>query len=864
MRKIKILKKEEGRKLRNKYGDKNVNNMMKAIMAAGPSTEALMKVAGDMDQLLKMEVPEEVVTRTTQFVDTMLDDNLDKLIADITIGRIAIILMKRNEEFLNQFTTTCKKLSEISPLLFVGMLSDNTFKELLCFSPQGIDEWLEDGISKFGDSTAGIAELYRYITMCPGYDDISKYRISDESIFLEEMYHKLTIFARQKFDMWLLAAKSKSHVPHVTEDDTVHIFLPDYIDYFDDKERNTVGYFMTTLHEASHLYKGTFKLEISEITDLLKEKGATVKSVRYKSSNDKRVKTLMLDKDGKEYIATSLFHIFQLVSDPRHGNLIKTLWNLLEDSRIDRSWITEKAPGYQKTERENTMEFLKKHRHIPEEFNVSETVEGMLQVCCLLSSADEPKGFIEALKSGNVPEGPDREAVLHLLSMNSEVLDFVLGGSDTLVELNQNRDDHGTSSFIATTRYYDRMIRLIEENPEFDNIEESNNGGGGNLEGMSGPLSLTDFDPENTELSFDPSKGIDADDLPEDIREKIKKKIGEAFENMCDEEKENLAKEAEARMSAESDKKGKPSNQNEIHGRWDLELVDGIEIKKYCDVKVVKPEEGESDADLRVAGNIRIAASRIFVRKLLENPGAMHGQVDPREKRQWRRLRRKGIIAPRNYHTELIEKKARSIAIMVVGDASGSTGGMINGRRKIDYIRSSVHTLISGLGGIPEILTAYGFFNSYGRDNIHLYLGKDFSDPVRYAGTEPGNSNRDGAVIRKTGEMLSRQKVAVKIALFVTDSMPADGDYYAGIRGVEDVRHAMTELKRAAIVPFTISVPPDEHYYNNHFSDVKEYLDYLYLGSKNYWIINSEKELDRAFSAFLRANLPKLKRTSYI
>jgi len=91
--------------------------------------------------------------------------------------------------------------------------------------------------------------------------------------------------------------------------------------------------------------------------------------------------------------------------------------------------------------------------------------------------------------------------------------------------------------------------------------------------------------------------------------------------------------------------------------------------------------------------------------------------------------------------------------------------------------------------------------------------------------------------------------------------MPADDNDYNGKRGVEDVRHALNELKKANILHYIVTVPPDEGYYSEQFGSMKEYLDYLYLDPKNYSVIGSEKELDSAFSACVKNILPKLRRT---
>jgi len=295
-------------------------------------------------------------------------------------------------------------------------------------------------------------------------------------------------------------------------------------------------------------------------------------------------------------------------------------------------------------------------------------------------------------------------------------------------------------------------------------------------------------------------------------------------------------------------------------GRWNIELVDGVEVTDYCAIKSHEAQETRFLGDETVAANIRNTARRMMVRRIVEDSDALFGPIDPAEKMEWGRRRRRGIILPREYHISERARFSRSISILVIGDSSGSTGAKINGKTKIEYILSSVHSLMKGMDGIAGISTSYGFYSSNGRDDIHFYLGKGFRDPLRYAGVMPSSANRDGAIMRLAGQRLSRQLSDVRIALFINDSMPADDQLYFGARGVADVRHALSELKKAGMLFHIITVPPDKGYYQERYRSQEDYLDELYLDRRNYSVIGSEKELDAAFSAFVKANLPRLRR----
>jgi len=854
--------------MKEKFGTRRVERFLDAIESARPSLETIRKLGNDTEELLKMDPPEETVIAVTKIIDRMYKKGLDHIIAKLSIKKIAIAYMKRNEEFVIELLKTYKKLSEVNPLLFMGALNDQTFKEMLFFSIEGLEAWVKEGKERFStDTGANVPEFFRYCMMCAGYDDVGKFKISENAIFLENIKEALTIFAMHKFDRRLIAEKSKSHAPHVKERDEMHLYLPDHVSSFPERTDNEREFFMTTLHEGSHIVKGSFILDVFGIADFFASRGLSIKKVEFQGPKDLRLKVLVVEKNGKEYLLTSVFHLLPLIVDEKHGMYVKHLSNVVEDLRMDSAWLDDKAPGYREDYRRMMLYFLKNYRKFPTALTASSFMEGLLQTITMLSAAEDRKSFMRSLRFGKA-DGPDKENIEYLLGMDRKVLDLVLGFESDLLMVAGARENNCTRSFLASIRIYDKVKHLLKD-PQTNDCGEN----GENIEGMSGPLSLSDFDPEKVEFSMDPSDGIDMDLLPEDIRNKLRKKMEEHLKNLTPAEKDKLAKDATDRITGEAREaeeerernKPKPADPTAIHptGKWNKELVDGVEVRDYCTIIPIRLPESKFLGDEVVASNIRNTARRLMSRRVVESPDALHGEIDPAERREWAKVRRRGIRVPREYHIEEMDMFSRSVSVMVVGDASGSTGYRIanNGRKKIDYILSSMHSLMKGLDGIPGVSTSYGFFDSSGRDNIRYHQGKHFRESMRYASITPGQSNRDGAIIRMMGEALSSQRTDVKIALLLNDSMPADVDEnYNGIRGVEDVRHAVTELKKSGILFYDITVPPMEQYYSPMFPKMQDYLDYLYLARNNYSMISTEKELDPAFSAFVKANLPRLRR----
>ncbi|MDO8553245.1 MAG: hypothetical protein Q7S22_00420 [Candidatus Micrarchaeota archaeon] len=848
--------------LKARYGVGAVTGFMKEVLAVNPSVETIAKMSASAEELLKLKPPEEIIAQVTTIIDkSYKNDRLSRFITNLSVTNIGIALMKRNEEYVFALLHALKDLSEINPTLHIAALGKQPFKELLFFSIDGLKKWVEQGKNKFNNST--IAEFCRYVMMCNGYDDVAEFKISENAVFIENVQDELTRFAWFKYDRMLIAVKSRTHVPHVQESDEIRLFLPDHVAYYPDKNDNVLAYFYFLLHEGAHIVKGSFVLDIVAISKYLEERGIIIKEIKFREdTRDLRVKTIILSKDGKDYACTSMFHLMPLLADPGHGRFVGRVNNVLEDLKMDSFWLDEKAPGYRKDYKRTTEHFMFEGgiRKLPDALTASNFYEGLLYITTFLSATEQRREFLGALKTGDctkLTDEADRRIIGKLRNMNAGVLLLILEFENDLLMLSGARENNCNRTFAATMRVYERVKPLITD-PKTNDLGKD----GEAIEGMSGPISLTDIDLENIELSFDPEQnGLDVNDLPEDLREKLKKKFDDAFKNLSEEDKTKLAAEADKRLSDTSKRRSVRAGGNTLPGKWNVELVDGVEVKDYITIKEQAVSDSRSKVDALVAANISNTARRIMVTKRRQTTGALTGEVDPLARSEWKADRKRGMQLPRDYHLQTEELRARSVSLYVLGDASGSTAADIGGKRKIDYITGSVHTLIEGVNGVPGIDSAYGFFNSSGREHVHFYPGKAFNGPLRFISVEPNNANRDGAAIRKVGELLSGQNTEVKIALFVNDSMPADDNEYTGKRGVEDVRHAFMQLKKSRILFHVFTTEPDETYYKDQFRSVEDYLDYLYHGRTNYTLIKSEKELDAGFSLFVRTNLPKLRRT---
>ncbi|MGV8176646.1 MAG: hypothetical protein ACP5NX_02520 [Candidatus Bilamarchaeaceae archaeon] len=877
--------------LRDRFGGR-ADIFAESVLSAATNQATVDQMIRGGGDLLKMQPSEEMIWRVTKVVDRALNDKIDVVIANMSLSKIAIFLQKRNEESLGAMLNAFKDLSKTNPILFMGALNDQKFSELLFFSPEGLKEWVDDGKAKFCvGGNVSVSEFYRYVAMCAGYSDVAKYKISENAVFLENIQEALTLFAMQQFDKRLIATKSRTHVPHVTETDDIKIFLPDYVGYFDVKEKNELMYFKTALHEATHIVKGSFVLNVYGMLDILETYGVKIKKLELKPHTLK-IGSMMVEKDGKEYACLSMFHLLSFIGEKGHAKYLQTLWNILEDLRDDSYWLDDRAPGYAPGHREDMLEFMKKHRKMPEKLTATGFVECLLRMQVLLSASMDRKTFMDAVKDENVEpvDETEREMAKHMRAFPPDVLALVLEFEEDLMALTSARENNCDRSFRSMVRIYERTKHLIED-------AETNDAGknGEGLEGMNGPISISEINPEDISLDFDPKSEMDPQDLPDELKEKMRKAMKEKMDKMTPEERkkfEDRMKEALKNMKpgdrdklmgaiadglgnkndgkegqagagkkGEEDKGSAPNQAKHIPGRWDIELVNNVEMLGYCTIHEERLPDGRADYDPDSAAAIRNLASRLMVERIRESDGGMAGEVDPNAKLAWKMERRRGLILPREYHIETEHSKVRSISILVLGDCSGSTAGRLNGQSKIDYINNAVNTLGSGLSGIPGLYFADAFFNSKGRENVFFYTGKGFKEQFRFVQAVPNHANRDGAAYRKAGEVLSKQNTDVKLLIMVNDSMPADADDYNGRRGVEDVRHALTELHKHRIMFHAITAPPDETYYHDQFRSIEDYLTYLYLDRRNWSRISSEKDLPPAFITIQKMALKRLRRT---
>jgi hypothetical protein len=143
-------------------------------------------------------------------------------------------------------------------------------------------------------------------------------------------------------------------------------------------------------------------------------------------------------------------------------------------------------------------------------------------------------------------------------------------------------------------------------------------------------------------------------------------------------------------------------------------------------------------------------------------------------------------------------------------------------KRIIDIEKESLVLLIQALETIGDTYGIYGF-SGYGRENVEFFTIKDLDERLsarvkrRVDKISPVQGTRMGPALRHCVTKLRQVDAKLKLLVLVSDGRPQDHEYgrdrtekeYA----IHDTRMALLEAKRAAIVPFCLTVDRFGHDY---------------------------------------------------
>jgi nitric oxide reductase activation protein len=153
----------------------------------------------------------------------------------------------------------------------------------------------------------------------------------------------------------------------------------------------------------------------------------------------------------------------------------------------------------------------------------------------------------------------------------------------------------------------------------------------------------------------------------------------------------------------------------------------------------------------------------------------------------------------------------RDLAVLVLLDVSGSTGGMEGQQKIIDIEKRTALIFGEGLAALGDAFAVCGF-SSNGREKCEYYIYKPFDRPWDQAAIDtllsafPSNATRIGPALRHSGEKLARCENRQRLIILVTDGKPMDNGYDPNTRYAQyDIRKACEENAKRGVQTFAIS-----------------------------------------------------------
>lgn len=180
--------------------------------------------------------------------------------------------------------------------------------------------------------------------------------------------------------------------------------------------------------------------------------------------------------------------------------------------------------------------------------------------------------------------------------------------------------------------------------------------------------------------------------------------------------------------------------------------------------------------------------------------------------------RRTGIVTGDVAPYSALRRTARTMGIVVLLDASGSSSEGRHGARSVwEQQQATAATLIAGLEEVGDRVGAYAF-RSHGRKDVRFLRIKGFDQRFdaaalgRLSAIEPSGFTRLGAAIRY-GTHLAEHEAATphKLLIVVSDGFPYETDYESTY-AAEDTKRALEEAAARGVGPVCISVSrrPDD------------------------------------------------------
>ena len=194
-----------------------VANLREMKRAGEISEKTLENALKDIAQLTAMEPTKEDIKILDKFYEFAgSKSKMSGFIAKAQASSLLYILRKRGPEFLE----SCAKafvMLEGHALPQLGMLRPKSLKELCLFKEGALEEYVKWALEKYEKEWGKNEQyLFRASTFEVDREEVKKYQISENAVFLVDVMGSLTQFARMLFGRELSVRKSRGSVTYTT------------------------------------------------------------------------------------------------------------------------------------------------------------------------------------------------------------------------------------------------------------------------------------------------------------------------------------------------------------------------------------------------------------------------------------------------------------------------------------------------------------------------------------------------------------------------------------------------------------------------------------------------------------------------
>ena len=581
--------------------------------------------------------------------------------------------------------------------------------------------------------------------------------------------------------------------------ETPTVYLPSRIRLFSEPHDNFRFYKIATLHEVGHLEFGTYDLEVSLTTPIVK-----------------RLTDRFGNVHGSQPVRTA-DQFFSLFPDPAWA---RSLWETLEDSRID-TLLRLQYPGARK-DMDRIVAFELNHRPSLQELPPKQAIREALVQLSVTDATEIPLELAEIVSKAY-------DHLLKLKQPNATAVDSLSHLENLYVLIDQWLSDHPETKGEADP------LRKKDSSATRESTVESRG---------------KQFIPSTT-LSYrrrtNPNWSKDSTHDEETIPVPPEGEISTHLDSSASSPPSLIIPSSPSSNPTDIEKPFhshglplsgsvnnlSPSEKSFFYDEWDGAAQDyrprwsRLIERSLCEAPSAFYEETLS----RYGGIIKL------LRRSFES---LRPEAFKRLKRQVEgddldmdavleaRVELQAGVSPKDKLYIKTQKKVRDVSVAFLLDTSGSTSQTIRKtlKRVIDIEKEGLVLLSEALDSIGDPYAIFGF-SGQGRNKVDFFIVKNFEEDGRWAlanrmgSIKPLAQNRDGTAIRHAAFKLLQQPSRTRLLILLSDGKPLDSDY-AGPYALEDTKMALREARMKGIHPFCITIDREANdYIREMYGDVR-------------------------------------------